>query len=68
MIKTQILTSREVLYTKLVRVISPFLPKKKCFPKYGFFSLKMSVQVKKKNLQSMFLKIIQVSADEEMGK
>ena len=33
----------------------------------GFFSLKMSAQAKK-NWHSMFLKIFQVSADEEMGE
>ena len=38
LIKREILTSHEVLYAKLVRVISP---------KYGFFSLKMSAQAKK---------------------
>ena len=47
LIKRQILTSREVLYTKLVHVISPCL-QKRCFPKYGvFLSLKMSAQAKK---------------------
>ena len=66
MIKREILTSREVLYTKLARVIVLVLPKKS-LPKYGFFSLKMSPQAKK-NRHSMFLKIFQDSTDEEMGK
>ena len=46
LIKREILTSREVLYTKLVRVIQSLFCKKKCFPKYGFFLLKMSAQAK----------------------
>ena len=43
LIKREILTSLEVLCTKLVRVISLCFAKR-CFPKYGFFSLKMSAQ------------------------
>ena len=50
----------------LARVISSCFAKR-CFPKYGFFSLKMSAQAKN-NRHSMFLKIFQVSTDEEMGK
>ena len=46
LIKREILTSREVLLTKLVRVISPCFAKR-CFPKYGFFVLKLSAQAKK---------------------
>ena len=45
LIKREILTSREVLHTKLVRVFSPCFPKR-CVPKYGFFSLKISAQAK----------------------
>ena len=45
LIKREILTSREVLYTKFVRVISLCFANK-CFPKYGFFSLQMSAQAK----------------------
>ena len=61
LIKREIVTSREVLYSKLVHLISP------CFPNKMLFSLKMSAQAKK-TWHSMFLKIFQVSADEEMGK
>ena len=50
LIKREILTSLEVLCTKLVRVISLCFAKR-CFPKYGFFSLKMSAQAKKKLTQ-----------------
>ena len=41
LIKREILTSLEVLYTKLVRESVLVLPKR-CFSKYGVFSLKMS--------------------------
>ena len=51
LIKREILTSREVLYTKLIRVLQ-----KKCFPKHGFFSLK-NASSSEENWQSMFLKI-----------
>ena len=67
MIKRQILNSREVLYTKLVRVISPCIAKKDAFQNTGFSRLKRQLK-RKKNWQSMFLKIIQVSADEEMDE
>ena len=62
LIKREILTSREVLYTKLICVLQ-----KKCFPKNGFFSLK-NASSSEENWQSMFLKIFLASADEEMGK
>ena len=45
----QILTSREVLYTKLVRVSSSCFAKR-CFSKYAF---KMSAQAKKKKTQDV---------------
>ena len=45
LIKTGILTSLKVLYTKS-RVISSCFAKG-CLPKYGFFSLKMSALAKK---------------------
>ena len=50
MIKRQILTSREVLYTKLVHCTrnQSLFCKKRCFPKYRYFSLKISAQAKKK--------------------
>ena len=41
LIKTEILTSLDVLYTKLVRE-SDLVLQKRCFSKYGVFSLKMS--------------------------
>ena len=66
LIKRQILTSREVLYTKLVRVISPCFAKK-MLPKIRVFSLKMSTQAKKKLTQHISKDFL-VSADEEMGK
>ena len=40
---------------------------KRGFPKYGFFSLKMSALAKKIGT-ACFVKIFQVSADEGMGK
>ena len=43
------------------------LAKKDAFQKHGFFSLKMSVEAKKKWTQH-FVKIFQVSADEGMAK
>ena len=43
LIKREILAGREVLFTTF-RARNQFLfCKKRCFPKYGFFSLKMSV-------------------------
>ena len=50
----------------LARVISSCFAKR-CFPKYGFFSLKMSA-LAEKNWDSLFVKIFEVSADEGMGK
>ena len=51
LIKSEILTSREVLYTRLnVRVISSCFAVK-MLSKKGFFSLKMSAQAKKKLTQ-----------------
>ena len=52
LIKTGILTSPNVLYTKS-RVISSCFAKR-CFPKYGFFSLKMSALAKKKLTQLVY--------------
>ena len=46
LIKREILTSREVLRTKLVRVISPCFAEKDAFQNTGFF--KLSAQAKKK--------------------
>ena len=66
LIEREILTSREVLYTKLVRVISLCFAKK-MLSSIRVFSLKMSVQARK-NWHSMFLTIFQVSTDEEMGQ
>ena len=56
--------SRSLVHEVCTRNQSLF-SKKRCFPKYGFFSLKMSAQAKN-NLHRMFLKIFQVSDDEEM--
>ena len=53
------------LYT--VRVISPCFARKDAFQNAGFSHLKFQLK-RKKNWQSMFLLIIQVSAEEEMGK
>ena len=50
--------------TQSLYVQSVFVLQKRCFPKYGFFSLKMSAQAKK-NWHSMLLKIFQVSTDKE---
>ena len=47
MIKRQILTSREVLYTKLVRIISPCFAKKDAFQNTGFSRLKCQLWQKK---------------------
>ena len=55
LIKREILTSHEVLL-------------KRSFPKYRFFSLKMSALAKKNIDTACFVKIFQVSADEGMGK
>ena len=52
---------------KLVRVISPCFAKQMLSKIRVVFSLKMSAQAKK-DWHSMFLKIFQVSADEEMGE
>ena len=41
---------------------------KRGFPKYGFFSLKMSALAKKRIDTACFVEIFQVSADEGMGK
>ena len=41
---------------------------KRGFPKYGFFSLKMSAYAKKKIDTACFVKVFQVSADEGMGE
>ena len=58
LIKREILTSREVLYTKLVGVISlKFVLQKICVLKYVFFSPKKLSAQAKKNWHSMFLKI-----------
>ena len=65
LIKREILTSREVLYTKLVRVISLFC-EKDAFQNTGFSRLKC--QLKRKKLTQHVVKIFQVSTDEEMGK
>ena len=62
LIKREILTTREVLYTKLnVRVISSCFAIK-MLSKKGSFSLKMSASEKK------IVTIFQVSSDEGMGK
>ena len=67
LIKSEILTSREVLYTRLnVRVISSCFAVK-MLSKKGFFSLKMSAQAKKKLTQHI-CKDFQVSSDEGVGK
>ena len=50
----------------LARVISSCFTKR-CFAKYGFFSLKMSALLKKNRL-TFFVTIFHVSADEGMGK
>ena len=65
LIKREILTSREVLYMKS-RTQSVIVFQKRGFPKYGFFSPKMSAWVKK--IDTACLKIFQVSADKGMGK
>ena len=58
LIKRENLTCREVLYTKLVGVISlKFVLQKICVLKYVFFSLKNCQLKRKKNWHSMFLKI-----------
>ena len=68
LIKREILTSREVLYTKLnVRVLSSCFAIK-MLSKRGFFSLKIASLSKKKNWHSIFVKIFQASSDEGMGK
>ena len=67
MIKREILTCHEVLYTKLVRVISSCFAIKMLSKNTGFSHLKCQLKWKK-NWHSMFPKIFQVSADEEMGK
>ena len=67
LIKREILTSREVSYTKLtVRVISSCFAIK-MLSKKSFSRLKCQLS-KKKNWHSMFVKIFQVSSDEGMGK
>ena len=58
MIKREILTSREGLYTKLVRVISSCFAKKDAFQNKGFSSLKYQLK-QKKNWHSLFLKSFQ---------
>ena len=65
-IKTEILTSPKVLYTKS-STHNQFLFCKEMFPKDGIFSLKMSA-LAKNNWHNLFVKIFQVSADEAMGK
>ena len=42
LIKREILTAREVLEKKYCARQSVLVLQKRCFPKYGFFSLKMS--------------------------
>ena len=65
LIKREILTSLEVLYTKLVRE-SVLFCKKDAVDNTEFSHLKC--QLKRKNWHGMFLKLFQVSSDEEMGK
>ena len=66
LIKREVLTSREVLYTKLtVRVISSCFAIK-LLSKKGFSRLKC--QLKRKKNDNIFVKIFQVSSDEGMGK
>ena len=67
MIKREILTSREVLYTNLVRMISLCFAKK-MLSKIRVFLAQNVSSSEKKNWHSMFLKIFQVSTDEEIGK
>ena len=62
LIKTEILTSCEVLYTKLVRVIRP------CFAKKMLSKLRVFPAENVSSSSSMFLNIFYVSADKEMGK
>ena len=50
LIKREIITSREVLYTKLVRVISPCFPKK-MLSKMRFFS-RLKCQLKRKKIDT----------------
>ena len=68
LIKREILTSREVLYTKLnVRVISSCFAIR-CFPKKGLSRLKCHLKRKKIDSIFNFAKIFQVSSDQRMGK
>ena len=66
LIKTEILTSCEVSYTKSC-MRNHFLFYKKDAFKCSFFSLKLLAQAKKK-WHSIFVKSLQVSADKGMGK
>ena len=64
--KTNSYQSQSLVHKACTRNQSLFC-KKHAFQNTVFFSLKMSAQAKK-NWHGMFLKIFQVSADEEMGE
>ena len=65
LIKREILTWREVVYTEGLLDKACFA-KKDAFQNTDFSRLKC--QLKKKRWHSMFVKLLQVSADEGMGK
>ena len=66
MIKREILTKSRSLVHEACSVISSCFAVKMISKNTGFCHLKC--QLKRKKIDSMFLKIFQVSADEEMGK
>ena len=63
LIKTEIVISREVSYTKYF-----LFYKKDAFQNADFSRLNCQLKRKKKDMHSMFVKILQVSADAGMGK
>ena len=67
LIKTEILTSPKVLYAKS-GACNQFLFCKKMLFKIQIFLAKNVSLLAKKNCQSLFVKIFQVSAEEGMGK
>ena len=66
LIKTEILTSCEVSYTKSSTRNHFLCCKKDAFQNAAFSRL--NCQLKRKKNDSIFVKILQVSADEGMGK
>ena len=68
LIKGEILTSREMLYSKSCSRSQFLFCKKEAFQNTDFSRLKCRLKQKKKKYTACFVKTFQVSDDEGMGK